>query len=102
MICEEPAEKGPYHCGDAEDRAERPLVSASVPQWDDLPDDGHRRHHDRATTDALQCPRCDERGHRSGEPAQDRPAEKKQNRRLEYRLAAKQVAELTDDRGDDR
>ena len=102
VIGEEPAEQRANDGGDSEHRAERALIAASFAQRDDLADHGHRRDHHRAAADALQCSRSDQHRHRSGQSAEHGTGQEEQDRDLEDRLAAEQVAELTDDSGDDR
>ena len=101
VVGEEAAQQRADHGGDAEHGTERALVATAVAQRDDFADDGHGRHHDRAAADALQRPRRDQHGHRTAQTAKHRADEEEDHRRLEHRLAAEQVTELSDDRRDD-
>jgi hypothetical protein len=102
VIGEEAAEQRTHHRRDTEHRSERALIPAAVAQRNDLADEGGGGHHDGAAADALQRPRPDKHGHRPGQSAQHRADEEEKDRRGEDELAAEQVAQLADDRGDNR
>ena len=72
VLDEEAAEQRADHRRDAEDRAEEPLVLATLAGRDDVADHGHRRHDQPAAADALDRAERDQLPHVLREPAERR------------------------------
>ncbi len=96
MVGEQPAQQRSDDRRDPEDRADRALVLAPLPQRDDVGDQRHRRHHQAARADALDRPPDDQQRHVRRQPAQERAGDEHDRGHLEDHLAAEQVAELAD------
>ena len=69
VVDEEAAEQRADHRREPEDRAEVALVAAPLARRDDVPDHGHRRHHQAATTQSLDGTECDELKHVAADAA---------------------------------
>src|ERR1051325_6321671 len=86
---------------DTEDSAEDPLISPAVSRWDDVADDGLRRHDEAATAEPLDRAEEDELHHASAQSAQDRSGQEEHDGALEHALSTVEIPELAIERGDD-
>ncbi len=98
VVDEEPADQRADHAGHPEHAAEQALIAAAVPGRDDVGDDRLRPCQQAAAADALHRAEHDQYQNGVGQPAQRRPDEEDDDRRLEEHLAPVQVAQLAPQR----